>query len=328
MEKYYISKKDAHSLYKMLYEVVKLLDENNIEYWAIGGTLLGAVRCGGIIKWDDDLDLGVPLKYREKLMKILKSHKEFNFIEYNDLLGKIYYKDREKIKGYEWSYPFCDIFFMHIDPKLGCYVHSYKNAKKSWPKETYHMEDFPLIKYKFGAMSVNVPRRVEEAMVRMFGDDWNKVGVIRYDHKNEKKIDKIVFKLEDEHRKPAEPFYGEVEGFIGGGVEGMLRRHRIRYWDWNYRGKKFLAIPIEFKEEVRDLFEVEQIRNWMYLVINWRIRYGKEEVDVLFMDKDVINGKVVYDVDGLVSKYYWPESYFYVEKFGRNDDVKMWYLDK
>lgn len=40
-------------------KVHSLLDEFGVRYWMIGGTLLGAVRDGGIILWDDDVDLGV-----------------------------------------------------------------------------------------------------------------------------------------------------------------------------------------------------------------------------------------------------------------------------
>ena len=54
---------------QVLREVVRVLDEMKVPYYMQGGTMLGAIRHGGFIPWDDDVDLGIPRADYERMLK-------------------------------------------------------------------------------------------------------------------------------------------------------------------------------------------------------------------------------------------------------------------
>lgn len=64
---------------EILDEIDKICKENNLNYFLIGGTLLGAVRHQGFIPWDDDIDIAMPRKDYEKFIHLCKSNLDSKF---------------------------------------------------------------------------------------------------------------------------------------------------------------------------------------------------------------------------------------------------------
>lgn len=56
---------------KLLQEFDALCQANDLDYWIAFGTLLGAVRHGGFIPWDDDMDLGMLREDIDRLIALV-----------------------------------------------------------------------------------------------------------------------------------------------------------------------------------------------------------------------------------------------------------------
>lgn len=111
MDKEVVLKKIQEQELLLLKKCIKLCEDNNVEYFALGGTLLGAVRHQGFIPWDDDIDLGIPRKYYDKLIELLSDNEEV-VLEKNIInLNVLQYKKKENIQIGSESYSvYIDLF--------------------------------------------------------------------------------------------------------------------------------------------------------------------------------------------------------------------------
>lgn len=66
-------------LLEMALEFKRICEKHNLQYYLIGGTLLGAVRHQGFIPWDDDFDVGMPRPDYDKFIDICSSELDSRF---------------------------------------------------------------------------------------------------------------------------------------------------------------------------------------------------------------------------------------------------------
>ena len=57
----------------ILKQTLAIIEEHNLTYYMLGGTLLGAVRHKGFIPWDDDIDIGMPRPDYEQFLQYAKA---------------------------------------------------------------------------------------------------------------------------------------------------------------------------------------------------------------------------------------------------------------
>ncbi len=73
---------------KILFHLISILDKYKISYFLIYGSLLGSVRHGGFIPWDDDIDIGLTVEAEKKFLKIPKNEfSPFFLIDWNSNYG-------------------------------------------------------------------------------------------------------------------------------------------------------------------------------------------------------------------------------------------------
>ena len=129
-------------LVSLLSEVVVFFNDNNIDYFLLWGTLLGAKRNGKMIPWDDDIDIGVTKENYEKLLNNLDklSNYRIKYLHYSKN-SKMYTNEiRVYLDGYyriqqsnfrSYLTPLCiDIF---VAEKIDCNMDS--NTKKNFERK-------------------------------------------------------------------------------------------------------------------------------------------------------------------------------------------------
>ncbi len=163
---------------ELLQEVDRICKKCGIHYNMVGGTMLGAIRHGEHIPWDDDADLGFLRNEYEKFRRACKT--ELN-------TDKFYFQEIRDTKGYRWGYAklrrkntkfvrlgqefmpyeqgiFIDLFPMDNVPnnKIVRKIHFFSCfllRKFLWSEVGYRIEKNKKVKLLYGFMHL-VPRRL------------------------------------------------------------------------------------------------------------------------------------------------------------------------
>ena len=77
---------------EILRDFVELCDSHGITYFGIAGTGIGALRHGGFIPWDDDIDVAMPREDYDKFISAAESEKKYT--------DKYFVMDGKRFPGY------------------------------------------------------------------------------------------------------------------------------------------------------------------------------------------------------------------------------------
>ena len=93
-----IEKKELRNIMVDLMTTIDIVSKkNSIKYIMGGGTLIGAVRHKGFIRWDDDIDIFVPRKDYDRLLLLLKNQNDVDWLSVIDENTEGYFQPFAKV---------------------------------------------------------------------------------------------------------------------------------------------------------------------------------------------------------------------------------------
>ena len=161
----------------------KIARKHNLEYWMTGGTLLGAVRNGSFVPWDDDIDVAVPSDSLQRLLHDSSVHETMGkmgyTLEYADFIYRFWKIGRNP--------PYMDVFEYEREAKgtafrvegafgflgrteLDMFQLRSCHNRHRWPREYYLVSElFPLKDVALEGLPLRAPANPHPYLGRAFG---------------------------------------------------------------------------------------------------------------------------------------------------------------
>jgi hypothetical protein len=208
-----MSRSVARTLYGLFAALDSLLTRSRIDYWLSDGSLLGAVRHGGIIPWDDDGDVQCFSHHLADLSCLgdaldrarasgISSH--FEFIP--TFFGFKFCDVRcPRVGSHPWRYPAIDIFLVNAPtsfPLPVATVHrvpfASAKAQKAWGRMAFQLHELGhvdesgfqlcLPRVSFGPLQLPAPlsQHAHTYVTRGYGEDCLDIAYRMYDHEHER----------------------------------------------------------------------------------------------------------------------------------------------
>lgn len=170
-------------LYTHLDILDKFFTKHKIMYWAVGGTLLGAIRGGGIIPWDDDCDIGISVNDLAFVFDELSPVAAENGISiWNTEHGLKFFDKIATPEGRATT----DIFVYTDEDIISKWVLSSSISRKAWPKD-YFACPMQIERKNIGHLSINIPSDYMKYLIRLYGEDCMTHAYLDFDHLQNKK---------------------------------------------------------------------------------------------------------------------------------------------
>ncbi|RUS69855.1 hypothetical protein EGW08_022385 [Elysia chlorotica] len=162
----------------LLAVMAQALSSGGVEFFMRGGSLLGAARHGGIIPWDDDIDVAIKISDWTRVREQLTCLKGYELYVQPNMHWK--FKPAQK------QFPFIDIFFYMENERYVWAVTDYTRRTFALRKE----DVLPLRPATFEGVKVMLPRRTERISKELYG--YNSCESRSLDHKSNVPFSKVI----------------------------------------------------------------------------------------------------------------------------------------
>lgn len=178
-----MSQQEHGILHDVLKRSVAVLQKLNIEYALAYGSLLGAVRYGNRMPWDDDVDLIVfnATPFTEAAYKQFEAEHIGVLPFYYGFA--LYDLDHYRIVDGA-PYPCIDIITMENDRETHWQLAT-EAARQAWPDEHAEFDTavlFPLSTIVYDGMQLTAPHHISEYLTSLYGTTWAHEALIRENH--------------------------------------------------------------------------------------------------------------------------------------------------
>jgi len=179
------SEQVVRRVYHLARSLARVFHRHGVAYWTSGGTTLGIVRHGGLIPWDDDIDICI----REQDLHLLEGgavveelaglgcrvarNKEYSWKVWHAEMSEEVVTSSGKVAHYR--FPFCDVFLTSL--QRGVWRLRGREGRSAWPEEWYTQEQVegraPRV---FGNIELSCPGQPQLYLDRTYGEEWRELG--------------------------------------------------------------------------------------------------------------------------------------------------------